>query len=179
MRYAFSITVLAIALLWLSNGTALAQLQKGNSTLGARVGFGILGGTTFGADYEYVIANPGELGPGIVGIGGSIDYWGWSDGSGTDYFSYSDIPIGVMAYYHLNLSNSKWDLFGGIGLGYDIVSATWHGDPFLQSFSSSYVSEVYEVVQAGARYFFSPNLAAQARIGFGVSWLSLGVDYKL
>ena len=83
-----------------------------------------------------------------------------------------------MAFYHLNIANKNWDLFGGLGLGYDIVSAKWHDDPFLESLSSSYGSKVYEIAQVGIRYFLSPNLPAQTRLGFGTPWLSLTVDYK-
>jgi hypothetical protein len=31
----------------------------------------------------------------------------------------------------------------------------------------------------GGRYYFTPNLAAQAEIGFGLALLNIGVAYKL
>jgi hypothetical protein len=179
MRRTFALLGIVTAALWLFSQPAQAQFDKGRSYLGARIGIGYYGSAfSFGADYEYGFADVGEFGPGRVGIGGTIDYWGWSDGSGDNYWSYSWIPIGVMAYYHLNLDNRNWDPFGGIGLGYEIVNATWHSSFGSYSGTAGYSSGVYLTGQIGIRYFFSPNLAAQARLGFGASLLSVGLDFK-
>ncbi|MGO9480560.1 MAG: hypothetical protein ACLP05_02090 [Candidatus Kryptoniota bacterium] len=154
--------------------TANAQFQKDQNFLGARIGIGSLGSAfSFGADYEYGINNPGDFGPGRVGIGATIDYSHWSDG----YWSYTWIPIGVMAYYHLNLDNNKLDPFAGLGLGYEIFNSSW-GGLYGLSGSAGYGSGVFFAGQIGIRYFFSPNLAGQARLGFGASLLSVGLDYK-
>jgi len=150
---------------------ASAQFEKDKNYLGARIGLGFIGsGVSLGADYERGITNPGEVGPGRIGIGGTIDYWGWSD----VYWSYSWIPIAAMGYYHLDLENKNLDLFGGLGLGYEIVSISDKVSGF--SYGGSYSSGVYFTGQLGIRYFFSPNLAVQGRLGFNI--LSAGVDYK-
>ncbi len=153
--------------------TASAQFEKGSNYIGARLGIGAIGSAfSFGADYEYGITNVGEVGPGRIGIGGTIDYSHWSDG----FISYTWIPIGIMGYYHLDLDNKKLDPFGGLGLGYEIVNASWAGGNI--PWSAGYSSGLFIAGQIGIRYFFQPNLAAQARLGFGASLISVGIDYK-
>ncbi len=152
---------------------ANAQFQYHKNYLGARIGVGSLGSAfSFGADYEYGITKPGEFGSGRVGVGAILDYSHWSDG----FWSYTWIPIGVMGYYHLNLDNKNIDPFAGIGLGYEILNSSWSGFGF--SGSAAYGSGIFFAGEIGLRYFFQPNLAAQARLGFGASLFSVGVDYK-
>jgi hypothetical protein len=180
MRYPLFAIFFLLLMFAASTVPSNAQFDKGQNYVGGRIGIGYYGSAfSFGADYEYGFADVGEYGPGRIGIGGTIDYWGWSDGSGDNYWSYSWVPIGVMAYYHLNLDNRKLDPFGGVGLGYEVVTATWHSSySSLYNGSAGYSSGIYITGQVGVRYFFSPNLAAQARLGFGASLLSVGLDYK-
>lgn len=169
----FYIFLLVAFILVLFTSQASAQFEQGKNYIGAHVGISSIGSVfSFGADYEYGYADVGQYGPGRVGIGGIIDYWNWSDG----FWSFTWIPIGVLAYYHLNLPDKKLDLFGGLGVGYEIVTASWNG--FGLSGTADYASSVTGIAQIGARYFFTPNLAAETRLGFGASVWSVGIDYK-
>lgn len=170
----FTSLVVLIFAVALSTRPAAAQFEKQRNFIGARIGIGAIGSAfSFGADYEYGITNPGEVGPGRIGIGGIVDYSSWSDG----LVSYSWIPIGVMGYYHLNLDNNRLDPFAGLGLGYEIFNASWKG-PYGYSWSAGYNSGIFVAGDVGIRYFFQPNFAIQARLGFGSSLVSAGIDYK-
>ena len=177
MKKHLLLALTALCAMFALSSTASAQFETGKVYLGPHVGLGSVGGTVaFGGDIEYGLTKSGEVGSGRIGIGGTFDYWSWSDGA---YWSYSWIPVGVFGAYHFNLDNRRLDPFLGIGLGYEIVNATVKdGDNTVYS-SASYASATYISAVAGMRYFFSPNFAIQGRLGLGASWLTVGVDFGL
>ncbi|MEI8135585.1 MAG: hypothetical protein WCH46_11025 [bacterium] len=123
--------------------------------------------------FETGITEPGKVGPGIIGIGGRVDYWSWA--YSTDY-SWTWIAISAFANYHFILTDNKWDLFAGLGLVYENIS--WSNKSALGGVNL-YPSTVTLQGNAGARYFFSPNLAGRALVGFGISYITVGVDFGL
>lgn len=163
---------------------AYAQIETDGTYLGPHVGLGSYGnGFSIGADCEYVLTKPDEAGPGMIGLGGTVDYWSWSSGTEGDeyYWTYSWIPLGVYGAYHFVLSNRKWDLFAGFGIGYVIVNSSWQrrsGGGVVTDYPA-YSSSAYWNAVAGLRYFFSPGLAIQARLGLGAALLSTGINVKL
>ncbi len=163
--------------------TAHAQIETDGTYLGPHVGLGAYGnGISVGGDCEYILTKPGEAGPGRIGIGGTVDYWSWSSGSGNDsYWTYTWVPMGVYGAYHFVLSNTKWDLFGGLGIGYIIVNSTWHKPSNWQTETDypAYSSAAYWSAVAGVRYFFSPGFALHARLGLGAAVLSVGANIRL
>jgi hypothetical protein len=159
---------------------AHAQFETGKSYIGPHIGLGSVGGTmSYGGDFEYALTKPGEAGPGRIGLGATVDYWSWSSGSGDYYWSYSYVPVGIFGAYHFDLSNRNVDPYVGIGLGYYNVNSTWHGSDGVAHSDVDYSSSVYWNAVAGIRYFFSPAVAAQARLGLGASWLSVGMNFGL
>jgi hypothetical protein len=150
--------------------SADAQFAKGKSFLGPHIGLSGVGSTiTFGGDYEYGVTKE-------IGIGALVDYWKYDfdfflTSSG---FSYSYLVIGATGSYHFDIKEPKWDVFGGLALGYYIVSVTTPVGTFT-GFDSS---RLFVGLQGGARYFISPNLALQGRLGFGAYILAVGVDFK-
>ena len=171
-----SVLVAAFVVVALAS-TASAQFENQRNYAGAHVGLSGVGSTlTLGLDYERGITNPGEVGPGIIGIGGVFDYFSYSE----DYFaaagSWTYIDFGVSGMYHLVLDNKKWDPFAGLVLGYEIATWKWNN-----SYYGSYSPSAGGFTlggSAGIRYFFNDNWAAQARVGFGFYILAVGVDYK-
>ena len=117
--------------------------------------------------------------------GGIIDYWRWTSETDKDFgysWTYTWVPVNVFGAYHLELSDGKWDLFAGLGLGYLVVNGTLNAPDGSKKdlyADQPYNSYVFWNGMAGVRYFFSPNLAAQARLGWAVSVFSLGVDFTL
>jgi hypothetical protein len=157
--------------------TAKAQFENNLNYAGVHIGLsGIGSALTLGADYERGITSPGEVGPGIIGIGGLFDYYSYNE----DYFGYGGswtyIDIGVSGMYHFVLNNRKWDPFLGLVLGYEVTSWKWN-NIYVGSYNPS-AGGFTLGGSAGIRYFFNDNWAAQARIGFGFYVLAIGVDYK-
>lgn len=163
---------------------AAAQFEFGKNYAGAHIGLsGVGSALTLGVDYERGITKVGEVGPGIIGIGGLFDYfsYGSSDYGYSDVGTWTYVDLGVSGMYHFVLSDTKWDPFLGIVLGYEVASWSWKGN-------YSYLNSQYGYSptaggftlggSAGIRYFLNDNWTAQARVGFGFYILAVGVDYK-
>jgi hypothetical protein len=175
-KNSFVLAVLMIAALSLIPTRSSAQFMNGKMLLGPHIGLSGVGGQpTFGANFEVGVTEPGKAGPGIIGISGRVDYWSYSFDS---YDKYTWITVGAFANYHFILDDKKWDLFAGLGLGYQNVSWSYSG-PTTGLAASSWGSGIWIAGNAGARYFFSPGLAARALVGFGLTTLVLGVDFGL
>lgn len=157
---------------------ANAQFENQKNYLGPHIGLsGVGSALTFGLDYERGITNPGDFGPGIIGIGGLFDYYHYSE----DYGLYGSggwtyIDIGVSGMYHFVLDNKKLDPFLGLVLGYEVATWSWNGG-YLSGYSPS-AGGFTLGGSAGIRYFLNDNWALQARVGFGFYIFAVGVDYK-
>lgn len=159
------------------------QFQKGTLAANAGVGFGTnLGGygdvrPAISVSADYGIWEIG--GPGVISLGGYIGNTGYKyDDSGYSYkWNYN--VVGVRGAYHYNglPSSSPLDLYGGVMLGYRIVS-------FKSDFDEDYYSNAYGSGMGlsgfiGSRYFFSENFGLFAELGYGVSYLTVGATMKL
>ncbi len=153
----------------LVTSTAFAQYEKGKSILGPRLGIGVYGsGLSFGAGYEYGVTNE-------ISVGGLLDYYKYDWGYG---WSYTYLIIGAQGNYHVGQLlkwDSKLDPFVGLVLGYDNVSVSSPAGSWL---SAEYSSGLLFGGQAGIRYFLSPTLALYGQVGFGITYLKVGVDFK-
>jgi len=155
---------------------ASAQFENQKNYAGAHVGLSGVGSTlTLGLDYERGITNPGEVGPGIIGLGGLFDYYHWSENQSGFGGSWTYIDLGVSGMYHFVLDNRKWDPFLGLVLGYEIATWSWSG---VSGLSSPTAGGFTLGGSAGVRYFLNDNWALQARVGFGFYIFAVGVDYK-
>ncbi len=178
--------------------TSTAQtFNIGDKIVGLSIGVGgnYSAGSTYssqtpalGITYEQGVT---DLGPGVLGIGGYLGYKSLS--AKTDYvfgpsrynydWTWNYLIIGVRGVWHYNdwHSDDKLDTYGGLMLGYNIVSFK---DKSV--YPANYPAYRYNSVSGigltgflGARYWFSENLGAQAELGYGISVLSLGVSLKL
>ncbi len=169
----FYISTVLIALT-LVTSKANAQFVAQKNYLGPSVGFAFLGSTPdFGLSYEYGIELQNF---GLVGVGGLFRYWGYS----TAYWKYSDVLIGAQGNYHFIINGSKFDPYVGIVLAYDAGSVTWDG-PYGEIFNSPTYGGLWLAIQGGARYWVSPTVAINGRLGLGTlgySGLDFGVDFK-
>lgn len=147
----------------------------GHTDAGPILGLGGLGGADFaiGGRYETAIKDLPELGNGVLGIQGAVDYYhvdyGFLAGDGFTY-----IPISVVANYHVKLKNRKIDPFVGLGLGY--LYASYDCGQFCGSASTG---GIYMVGRLGMRYFMSPKMAFYADVGAGAASLDVGLVFKL
>lgn len=117
-----------------------------------------------------------ELGPGILGIGGIVGYYGSTYKYGTYKWGWRDILVGGRASYHPNfLVGEKHDVYGVVTLGVDAYSFT-SNDPFFPESTS--VGLLFGL-SVGGRYFFSPKFGVFGELGYSFTYATLGVSLKL
>jgi hypothetical protein len=129
---------------------------------------------------EYIILDGLLEDKAAVGVGGYLGFssykwkyetadWGWK---------YSNIIIGPRGYFHYNFLD-KLDTYTGILLGYNISTSKEYGNIVPgYDFSSSNGGVVWSWF-VGGRYYFSDKFAAMAELGYGISYLNIGVAIKL
>jgi hypothetical protein len=149
----------------------------------ARVGIGVGGGfysgsTTIPAislNYEKGVTSNISVG-GIIGYSASTYNYGYI---GTAYeYKYTYLLIGARGNYHLPVSVDKLDPYGGLTLGYNIVSATVpSGSP--TGYTASASALIFSA-QVGVNYYFSDKVGGFAELGTGdIGIFTIGVAFKL
>ena len=113
----------------------------------------------------------GILDKGSIGIGG---YLGYSSAKWTNYYKTSNIVLGARGSFHYPFLD-KLDTYTGLLLGYNIYSYKYY-DRYIGAAASA--GGVILAWYAGARYYFTNNFAGMAEIGYGISYLTLGVALK-
>ena len=117
------------------------------------------------------IFEKGTLGVGAVAGYTAYKYeyadWGWK---------YSDFIIGARGYLHYPLVK-KLDTYTGITLGYDISSANEFGTNSGYDYDYSSGGFIWAWF-VGSRYYLKDTFALQAELGYGVTYLTLGVAFK-
>jgi hypothetical protein len=95
------------------------------------------------------------------------DTWGWK---------YNYTVIGGRAAVHYPFIENL-DTYGGLMLSYNAVSITNIGNvpPSANPVSGRLGLSIY----AGGRYYFSEQFAGMLELGYGISYLNLGVAFKL
>ena len=176
---------LSIALVLFLSLTVLAQPYKKGDMIGqVGIGYGhagIYGDMDFppiSLGFQYGIEEKISIG-GVVGFSSSSDSWG-DDDYGWEY-TYTYIFVGARGEYHF-WQNENIDAYGGVTLGYDIVSSSVesHGSGHHYNWSGS-ASGSYALwgFHVGARYYFNPCVAAFAELGYRISYITAGVAFKL
>jgi hypothetical protein len=156
-------------------GSVAAQFGANQKYLGVHLGLSGVGSTAaFGVNGEMAYNDR-------ISIGAWADTWSYGETYGTALGEYSwDIRYialaGTGAYHFPIKSAPKWDPFVGLALGYYMVSTETSG------IGVTYTGDANRIFLGGfggARYSFSPTMAGVARLGFGASYLTLGLDFKL
>ena len=178
----------------LSIFSAKAQTYKvGDNVVSAGIGLG-----SSIAGYSYGSQTPGislqydrglwQAGPGVISLGGYLGFKSYkysaSDGlndSYTEKWSYTIIGARG-AWHYTGLEVPNLDLYGGVMLSYNHLhfSGSYsNGSGSYQTSSGvSYGSDMGFSVFAGGRYYFAGHLAAFMELGYGVSYVNLGLAYK-
>jgi hypothetical protein len=175
--------LLISVLLVLALSISFSQIayKKGDQVVNIGIGLGGFagaygsGGIAITGGYESAINENISLG-GVVGYSSSSEDFGY----GYSY-KYTYILIGARGAYHYDLlHNPNVDTYGGLLLGYNIVSSSTSGTAFYgYSGSSASASYMEFGLFAGIRYYFNPQLAVQAELGYGLGILNVGIAYKL
>jgi len=105
----------------------------------------------------------------------AIAHTGAKYGNKEDYLKYSYTVIGVRGNYHF-YTTDKLDTYGGLMLGYDVVTDKWHGTGSADYKGSG--SEAACSLFVGARYYFAPGIAVFAELGYSIAILNLGIAFK-
>jgi len=183
MKKLFFISILLITSTTVMYGQ---NFVKGTNVISAGIGLGSsLGGFNYGSqtpalslNYEKGIWEVG--GPGVISLGGYAGRksYKYSGPGYTQKWGYT--IIGVRSAYHYNGINSdKFDVYGGIMLSYNILNYSYkdnNGNNI--NTGRNYGSAAGFTLYAGGRYFFSQNTAVFAELGYGVSYLTLGLSLK-
>jgi hypothetical protein len=111
-----------------------------------------------------------------LGIGGYLGYMAAKYEYNNWGYKYSDIIIGARGILHYQLVD-KLDTYTGILLGYDIVSAKEFGTSSGSNYSSSTSGVVWSWF-LGGRYYFNEKFAGMLELGYGISYLNLGISVK-
>lgn len=133
--------------------------------------------------YEQGMWNAGDVG--VISLGGYVGYKSFSyrttsgNFEATSKWNYTIIGVRSAFHYH-GLENDKIDLFGGAMLSYNILNYSYSDNTGMSNMGGgNFGSTAGLTLYVGGRYFFSPNLAAFAELGYGVSYLNLGIVFKL
>lgn len=186
--------LLVVATIIMAASTNKAHAQEfmaGN--INVNVGFGIggyLSYVSFGdfktsplltvsLDYAYM----DDVGPGTIGIGGLLGYksssYEYNYFGYTDKGSWKDFVVGGRGSYHVYLDIPKVDIYGVVNLGVVVETYDYSSDSPLTVGNNSTSVGLYGGLCAGAKYFFTDNLAAYAELGYDVAWIKLGVTVRM
>jgi hypothetical protein len=121
-----------------------------------------------------------KLGIGYISLGGyfaiSGSKWEYDDGFYNYGWKYTYFTVGPRAAYHFDVVDVL-DLYAGILVGVNIVSSKSFGDTSMGSYSAQKTG-IAHAEFAGIRYYFTPVIGAFAELGYGVTYLTLGVTFK-
>ena len=174
-------SLIAACFFMLNTADAQTPMVKGNNLVMAGLGIGGYGRSvsstvspTFMATFQRGIVN--DLGPGNLSVGGTIAVkTGTYDGFSTDvrwnYFAFA----GRASYHPHFVKSEKFDLFGGLGLGYYSANAKVEGFGDVGIASASAIAITFHL---GARYAINEKFGVWAELGTELSLLSGGVSYS-
>lgn len=127
--------------------------------------------------YEHGITD--KLGIGYIGVGGyfaiagskyevtipPFDTYGWK---------YTYIIVGVRGAYHFDLVDNL-DIYAGLMVGARVTSSKEIGDVGVASPDKT---KATHAEFAGIRWYVKPRFALMAELGYGISYINLGVAFK-
>jgi len=117
-----------------------------------------------------------------IAIGAWADTWGYGESYATSVGNYDwnvrYVALAGTGAYHFPIkSTPRLDPFLGLALGYFMVSSKAEGLSGVTYAGDA--SRIFLGGFGGARYFFNDSMSGVARAGFGASYLTLGVDFRI
>lgn len=180
----FSSIIIAVVLVFsvLVSSASAQTIKKGEMVGQAGLGFGFAG--VYGdagfppisVGLQYGLEEKISIG-GIVGFTTSSEEWSWGK------WSYSYVIVGARGEYHFLENSEKMDAYGGLTLGYAIVSSSWEDKTGYAndwwggkaSASSSYAVYGFHV---GAKYYLTPKFGLFGELGYGIGYITVGACYR-
>jgi hypothetical protein len=166
--------------------------KKGTNVVSAGVGLGSsFGSFSYGSQtpaislqYEKGLWEVGSVG--VISLGGYVGIKSFKYSGGNSAYNYTEKwsykIIGVRSAFHYNgFKVEKLDAYAGAMLSYNILNFSYkdNGGSSTYRDNGNYGSAAGLTFYAGGRYFFSKNLAGFAEVGYGVSYLTLGLALKI
>ena len=136
--------------------------------LGSRIGVGDMGLPPLSLSLDYGINDN-------ISIGGYLGYISTKqDFAGVYSWNWTYMIVGVRGAYHLEVSDN-FDPYGGVLLGYNMVSVKTEGSGGKNPVAASSIAYAGFI---GARYHFSKGFGVFGELGYGITWLNLGLALK-
>ncbi len=133
--------------------------------------------------YERGMWEAGDVG--VISLGGYVGYKGFSQKTAvgsfeaTSKWNYTIVGVRSAFHYH-GIDNDNIDLFGGVMFSYNILNYSYEDNSGSTPISSgNFGSSAGLTIYVGGRYYFSENIGGFAELGYGVSYLNLGLVFKL
>ena len=175
--------LIILATLIISFGLVKAQpFEVGTNVLGLSAGIGgyyrnigLVSIPTIGISYDHGFKE--GLGPGVIGIGGYFGYKSSSSHTYTFFYDYHSretyLIFGARGTYHYNFDlDDHLDLYGGLLLSYINNSID---DPYYGNSNSGYF---FPSLFVGGSYYFTDNIAVFSELGYGITYCTVGIDFK-
>ncbi|GHT69274.1 hypothetical protein AGMMS50239_35770 [Bacteroidia bacterium] len=172
----------------LSVGANAQLFSKGDKVINLGIGVpSYLGGSGYetkiplvSGSFDYGLLDGLLEGKASIGVGGYLGYtsnrFNIKYTGGNYGYDFSYLIIGPRASFHYNPID-KLDTYGGLLLGYNIVSSSTYGraDQYVKPDNESRFTPALYV---GARYYFVDNIAVFAEVGYGISLIEVGISFK-
>ncbi len=177
--------VLTIILLSLSQLIAQDTFMKGDKVINLGIGIGSTLYSGIGnkstvpplsVSYEVAVLD-NIFDKGVIGVGGYIGYQSYKWKDGWYGYKYSNLILGARGAFHYPLAE-KLDTYVGLMVGFNVASSKWIGtgtDRFAHSSSGGLIGSLY----VGGRYFVGKHFGLMGELGYGITYLNLGLTYKL
>lgn len=112
-----------------------------------------------------------------LGLGGYVGFRRYTWRFGNYGWNYTDLILGARGALHYPFVE-KLDTYVGVILGPRIVITSDYGDIPSGTASAASSGLVWSSF-VGARYFFNPRFAVMAELGYGISYLNIGIALRL
>jgi len=109
---------------------------------------------------------------GAIGAGPYIGYTTLKNEYNDGGYNYSMVLMGLRGNFHYPLVDNL-DTYASLFLGYNIISSEGFGIPAGPPESGGLRTAFY----VGGRYYFMETLAFMAEIGYGISYLNVGIAF--
>lgn len=184
----------AVIVLLAFPGTVMSQaFDMGDNVLSGMLGigghYGIYSSYTtvtpgFGISYEHGLQV--EAGSGVIGVGGYVGYksLGYKKAYLGNYvydYRWTYIIVGARGAYHYDLFGvEELDTYGGLMFAANILS-TEDKSTYPSGYDDLVTGNTYPSVTlfVGGRYYFTESIGGLMEIGYGISYLSFGLSFKL
>ena len=184
--------IAAVLLLGLTNVKAQDLFSKGAIAVNASIGLGNYSGYNMGIPPLSLSADVGVI-DNLIGDNGSVGVGGYV-GFATNSYTYNyysnyyykatvtRMCFGVRGTFHYQL-NDKLDTYAGLMLGLYTYSYSYkdnyNDDYYKNYYSNLNHSDIAFSAYVGTRYYFSRTMALNAEVGYGFTYISAGLTFKL